>query len=274
MLKYRILSAIILIPLIILAVYKLPLIGFSYILLFILALAAWEWASLADIKHRVLKACYVVVFLLAVYATHRFLSVAAILWLGLGFFIYLWLGLVVYQAGATLWGLNCKWMRMLLGIVILSSSLVAMLVVLAPFFEPGIGRSLFMYSLLLVWLTDSAAYFGGRLWGKNALASRVSPKKTWEGFWSGIVFALIFALIISGWAPLTGVERYYWWLISLLMVVVSVLGDLSISVLKRIADVKDSGQLIPGHGGILDRVDSLLPAFMVASIALVMWVSK
>lgn len=108
--------------------------------------------------------------------------------------------------------------------------------------------------------------------GKRPLASRVSPKKTWEGLVVGIIFGLLFAVIITFTSTFPVSLRFHWCLISLVMVIVSVLGDLSISVLKRISGVKDSGQLIPGHGGILDRLDSLLPTFLIAAIALILWV--
>jgi len=119
------------------------------------------------------------------------------------------------------------------------------------------GREAVMYSLLIVWLADSGAYFAGRAWGVRKLAPLVSPGKTVAGLWGGLLACALLAVLVSSWrgpgmpvlvAITTGVG------------LCSVVGDLLESHCKRFAGLKDSGNLIPGHGGVLDRFDSLLAA--------------
>ena len=123
------------------------------------------------------------------------------------------------------------------------------------------GGEVLIYMLTLVWLADIGAYFAGRRFGKNKLAPMISPGKTWEGVYGGIIANLLWMLLIfwlSGdWLE---VGLLLFLLIGLATVVVSIVGDLFESVLKREAGVKDSGRLLPGHGGILDRIDSVIAA--------------
>ncbi|WP_332648340.1 phosphatidate cytidylyltransferase [Lysinibacillus sp. 54212] len=120
------------------------------------------------------------------------------------------------------------------------------------------GLAFVIFALLIVWTTDSGAYFTGRKFGKNKLWPEISPNKTVEGFVGGIVIAVIAAVIMQFIAPFEGKT----WLILIVATVVSSIfgqmGDLVESAIKRHYDVKDSGNILPGHGGILDRFDSLL----------------
>ncbi len=115
---------------------------------------------------------------------------------------------------------------------------------------------LLLYFLSLVWITDSGAYFAGKMFGRHKIAPTISPGKTYEGFVGGLVCALAFTLLSALWINLD----WPWVVASMAASVVSIVGDLYLSYLKRMAGIKDSGSLIPGHGGILDRVDSLLSA--------------
>ncbi|MGM0470692.1 MAG: phosphatidate cytidylyltransferase [Bacillota bacterium] len=118
-----------------------------------------------------------------------------------------------------------------------------------------IGKRLIWLPLLVTWATDTAAYFTGLNLGKNKLAPAISPKKTIEGAVGGLVGSLITVLIFGMWLPLSLFERV---ILGLLLGIVSQLGDLVESTFKRDAQIKDAGTIIPGHGGILDRFDSLL----------------
>jgi len=124
---------------------------------------------------------------------------------------------------------------------------------------PALGSGFWwiLYTFLLVWLGDSAAYFIGSRWGRHKLSPYLSPKKSWEGGAAGLLASMAVAV---GMVPLLGLDLAYDWAILLgaLAGVLALLGDLAESLLKRQAGVKDSGRLIPGHGGMLDRVDSLL----------------
>lgn len=109
--------------------------------------------------------------------------------------------------------------------------------------------------LFILWASDTGAYFAGRFLGKHKLFERLSPKKTWEGFFGGLLLALTVAWIISMYY--TQFSRSTWLAIGLIIVITGALGDLVESMFKRSIAIKDSGHLLPGHGGILDRFDGL-----------------
>jgi phosphatidate cytidylyltransferase len=127
---------------------------------------------------------------------------------------------------------------------------------------PGVGfceSSLFVQALfVIVWLNDSGAYLIGSKFGRRRLFERVSPKKSWEGFFVGLVLALAFSQVLAWYAP--AVSGYQWLGFAATVVVFATWGDLNESLLKRTLGVKDSGKLLPGHGGLLDRFDSILLA--------------
>jgi len=121
---------------------------------------------------------------------------------------------------------------------------------------------------LLIWANDSGAYIVGSLVGKNKLFERISPKKTWEGFLGGGFFALMFAWLISYFV--TEISLIDWLVVALITFVFGTFGDLIESLLKRMVKVKDSGNILPGHGGILDRFDSMIIAAPMVFIYLVL----
>lgn len=123
-----------------------------------------------------------------------------------------------------------------------------------PSFTNGFGWEAFML-FILIWSSDSFAYFSGRMFGKHKMAPRISPKKTWEGFAGGVICTLILGFFIENQMP---EMRGNWIIIGLLVSIFAPLGDLVESQLKRTFGVKDSGNIIPGHGGILDRLDSFI----------------
>lgn len=129
-------------------------------------------------------------------------------------------------------------------------------------YQPWLLLALF----ITLWVNDTGAYITGMLFGKHKLFERVSPKKTWEGFIGGAVFALISGYILSRF--ITDISLWQWLVFSEIVVIFGTLGDLSESLLKRTENVKDAGKLIPGHGGILDRFDSMILAAPVIWIYL------
>ena len=127
--------------------------------------------------------------------------------------------------------------------------------------------------MAIVWIADSAAYFTGRAFGRHKLAPRVSPGKTWEGVYGALVAVAIYALALVPLAEAAGRSGglnswaiVVWVVCALALVALSIEGDLFESLLKRNADVKDSGHLLPGHGGVLDRIDALLAAMPAAAL--------
>jgi phosphatidate cytidylyltransferase len=122
-------------------------------------------------------------------------------------------------------------------------------------FSPGIVMGFF----LLIWANDTGAYLTGMTFGKHKLFERISPKKTWEGFFGGVVTAALAAWILSGWLGV--VDTIHWIIIAVIVSVAGTYGDLIESMLKRSIGVKDSGTIMPGHGGFLDRFDSAIISF-------------
>jgi phosphatidate cytidylyltransferase len=122
-------------------------------------------------------------------------------------------------------------------------------------FSPGIVIGFF----ILIWANDTGAYLTGMSFGKHKLMERISPKKTWEGFCGGMIIAAIVAAFLSGWLGV--VDKLHWIIISLIISLAGTYGDLIESMLKRSTGVKDSGTIMPGHGGFLDRFDSTILSF-------------
>ena len=122
-------------------------------------------------------------------------------------------------------------------------------------FSPGIVIGFFF----LIWANDSGAYLAGASFGRHKLFERISPKKTWEGFFGGFLLALIVSWFLSGWLGVIG--KFEWAIVSVIISIAGTFGDLLESMLKRSLDVKDSGSILPGHGGFLDRFDSTLISF-------------
>ena len=122
-------------------------------------------------------------------------------------------------------------------------------------FSPGIAVGF----LLLLWANDTGAYLTGITLGRHKLMERISPKKSWEGFLGGMIISIMAAWLLSGWLGV--VDTYGWVIISIIISIAGTFGDLTESMLKRSLGVKDSGYIMPGHGGFLDRFDSALISF-------------
>ena len=127
--------------------------------------------------------------------------------------------------------------------------------------------------LFLTWANDSGAYISGKLFGKYPLMKRISPKKTWEGFVGGLIFAIIFAFALT-YMPYTNLQITHWCVLALIVSVFGPIGDLVESLLKREKQAKDSGSLLPGHGGFLDRFDAFIFHLPFCAIYLFWFVNK
>lgn len=270
MLRWRVLTAAVLAPAVLLAIWYWPPHLLAALFAVIVVLAGWEWTQLmkapAPLQALLASAfAAVVVFGWWVLATPggalAALTLAAAWWiLASAWTVRVGLGAPLRIEGTAVWiavGLLVLWPAWL-GLVYLHGHL------------PD-GPVWVVFLLLLVWGADTGAYFAGRAWGRHRLAPRISPGKTWEGVIGGAVAALVVGLGFVAWMDPV---RPAWPILALLaavVIAVSVLGDLFESLLKRQQGVKDSGALLPGHGGLLDRVDSLTAAAPVMAAGLAWW---
>lgn len=267
MLKYRLLTALIAIPLLFLAIWFLPPLYFAILMALFIAFSAWEWTNVMGFTAQYLRYVYVLLVLLGLYFV-KALPILPILWLG--FFIWVWAGFSVFRfnQGKTPFGFQRSEVQAVFGFFMLVSCWLALIDLRLGAGEFGPIR--LMLGLIIIFAADTGAYFSGRLWGKRHLAPRVSPKKTWEGLWGGLVLSLVVAVVPTFFIPLQMKQRIAFWVIALLVAVFSVVGDLTISMLKRQGGLKDSGQLLPGHGGFLDRFDSIAAGILVYALGLML----
>lgn len=255
----RILTAVILIPLVIWAILRLPTPAFAAATGAFLALGVWEWTGLIPLRARGAKILYLLVFVALAAGAWWLLQqqperLPDVLPLVVGWWLLATLWLFRPQLGA--------------GWVALKIPL-ALLVVLPAWLAlawlhgqtgPVPGPQLALFVFVLMWVADSGAYFTGKTLGRHKLAPRVSPGKTWEGAFGGFVAGGLFALAAGAWFGWSGNRLFGFVVLAGVCVAVSIVGDLFISLLKRQQGLKDTGRLLPGHGGVLDRIDSLLAA--------------
>ncbi|GAB3187962.1 phosphatidate cytidylyltransferase [Hydrogenophaga aquatica] len=266
MLKQRVITALVLLAFLLPALFYPSPEPFCALTLLMIVGAGWEWARLNGVHG------------LQAWGIGAALGVLlALLWWSVGLDAPMpWL----WQGSALIWVLLTTWLlrrgvpgwadvprlpRLIIGLVLIAVAWWAM----AQARYLGVGMLLSM--MLLVWMADIAAYFGGKAFGKRKLAPAISPGKSWEGVYSGGVGVLLLAL---GWLWLGSGDSLYsrLWAMGpalfvlgiLFLTCMSVAGDLIESLIKRSAGVKDSSQLLPGHGGVLDRVDALLPVMPLA----------
>jgi phosphatidate cytidylyltransferase len=255
MLKLRILTAVILLPAVVALVWLAPTWAVALVAGLVALVAGWEWAALAAPRTLWVQITFVLlVALLLVWfwlQRHSPIIVWATSCVAVGWWLFAVFWLVAWRRE---FSQPVKW---LCGLLTLVPAWLATIVLHAG--SDGRGKLLFL--LVLIWAADIAAYFAGRAFGRHKLAPTVSPGKTWEGVAGGTLALLAVALVGVFWAlPVGG----YLILICVLTGWLSIVGDLSESMFKREAGVKDSGRLFPGHGGVLDRIDSLtaaVPAF-------------
>ena len=271
MLKQRVITALTLMAVLVgslLATSPWPFAAFTLILI---AAAAWEWGRL--------NGAAALSPLLAVAVAGAGAAAFGFGWGGAAPGMLWWAALLLWAlggaaalgAGVAAWSEQAKPWRWLIGVVLLGLAWLAIVNARA------VGINFLLSICCVVWMADIAAYFGGRAWGKRKLAPTISPGKSWEGVWSGMAGVLVLA---CGWMI---ADRSFTFdspslfthlfarlgvvglvLVVMFLVALSVVGDLFESLVKRSAGAKDSSQLLPGHGGVLDRFDALLPVVPVA----------
>ena len=255
-LRARILSAVLLVPAVLGIVYfGSP--AMEGLVILAAVLLGWEWGGLCGADRPQAARTIMILAILAAVVVSAFGFFEPALLVALAGTLAAGLVLAVLRIGHPVW--------LALGVPYLAVPCIALLWLR---FTQESGADLVLWLLLVIWATDSGAYFAGRAIGGLKLAPRISPNKTWAGFFGGIVAADVVAA--SGWYLLPDHPLLPLMLVGALVAALSQLGDLFESFAKRRFGVKDSGQLIPGHGGLLDRVDGLLVG-VVAVSSVLLW---
>jgi phosphatidate cytidylyltransferase len=265
MLKQRLLTAAVLLPLLLAAMFLLPAFWWQLLLLLPVIIAAHEWARLGSFS-RLAEALFLIVLMAAIVivglhpdapasAHARTNTVAQIVF---GSCVAFWLIVVPCWLWLKIVVLN-RWVLGVCGLIVLVPTWLA-------FAQLQRDPLLLLWLLGVVWIADTAAYLFGRTFGRHKLAPRISPGKTWEGVAGALATVTVYALILAG---TTGRDSGFLVATFLGMTVFSIVGDLFESWLKRSAGVKDSGAILPGHGGMLDRIDALTSALPLAGLIFV-----
>ncbi len=258
MLIKRIITALFLIPIIFwLNFYAQEVILHSFLILIILAVS-FEWSrmfGLETISSIFLFFLSLLFYIFGVYFKDNFVSIYFICILSL-----YWIFCSLCLLGIFKNTVSNKFFQFISGLFFAISFPLSFY-----YCHTNINIYFSFYTLLTVWLTDSGAYFAGRLFGKRLFLPKISPKKTWEGVVGGVVGAYLgyfLLFLMHGY-----INKINYFIITFVIVIFSVSGDLSESMFKRLAKVKDSGEILPGHGGVLDRIDSLSAAVPLAYLA-------
>jgi len=287
MLLQRVITASVLAPLVVLAIFQLPHLYFSGIWAAVLLVAAWEWTNLAEVKSTAIKVLFLVLMLIPMSILQFWTQTLEIIaqlanwpevrtqsglieWLVVpGVLFWFYVMLKIRKAGEGLLETEMSTAKKLFlgGFILLSAWLfLARLIVLE---EP----SMTMFFFVLIWSADIGAYFVGKKFGRTKLAIEISPGKTLEGMYGALASAFVVSLIFTLFFGFTAISIADFIMLSIITVLVSIYGDLFFSAAKRIRGVKDSGTILPGHGGLLDRLDSVIAAVPVfyAGVWFIRW---
>ncbi len=266
MLKHRIITAVTLIPIVIFVIFAPDVQWFSLLFGLFIVIGAWEWGILCRLsgKSSGLYSLVVVLILAGLYRLNDNTVYSGLILAGVLYWVFAVFLVLFYPLQRRLFA-KPPYFFLIAGLFLfipMWSSLI-----LLKFSTHG--ASLLMLLMLLIWGADTAAYFVGKKWGRRKLAVRISPGKTWEGTFAGVltgvVIGLYYAMVVD--MPIDN----QWVFIGLLTVTaaVSVFGDLMESLMKRQASKKDSGTLLRGHGGVMDRIDSLTAAAPVYALGVI-----
>lgn len=261
MLATRIATAAVLVPLAVLGMLYLPTAAITAIFTVLMLLGAWEWGGLLRLTDSGRIAITLGVALLVFAAT---LVRSGAWFVGIDNLIIgaacLWWLVAIYWISRFPSGWAAVMGRRDIGIATGLLALVAPVIAVTYLHQSDQGALLLLAFFFLIWAADTGAYIAGRAFGRHKLAPAVSPGKTWEGALGGLVAAMVFAAA-GAWVLGYESERLVAFMVlGAWVAVISVVGDLTISMFKRHAGLKDSGRLFPGHGGVLDRLDSVLAA--------------
>jgi phosphatidate cytidylyltransferase len=266
MLKTRIITAILLVIGFLMALFFTSSFAWSLITLFITVIAVWEWMKLIKLNAQQITISLTGTLIIGLMlVTFSKFSSETILELYADKLVLLLLAVsaVFWVVVAPTWlitrkKINQKLFMSILGISLLLATWIALIGL------HKISPLLLLSVLATVWIADSAAYFAGKKFGKHKLAPEISPGKTWEGVMGALFAVTLYGLLLCHFQHLSR-----WLILGLwLIVILSVMGDLFESLLKRQSNVKDSSQLLPGHGGVLDRIDGLIPTLPLVLLSI------
>lgn len=250
MFKQRALTALVLVPLVLMAIYFGTPVALAGLVVLIIALLGWEWLQLIPLhrlSHRIL---FIAALLLligpAVYGFQAWLYVDLVCW------VLVLAAVLTFPASENIWGKPA----IVGGVCLLVLPVVA--AALRVLYQQTQGQDLIVYLLCLIWAADIGAYLAGKQWGRTKLIPAVSPGKTIQGSMGGCALAILVAGLGAVYFNPPHIIR--WFFIAISIALMSMLGDLFISMLKRRCHLKDTGRIFPGHGGVLDRLDSFIAA--------------
>ncbi|MCS5558038.1 MAG: phosphatidate cytidylyltransferase [Oceanospirillaceae bacterium] len=264
MLRSRIATALVLAPLTLGAVFFLPHQAFALFMALVVLMGAWEWTAMMRLVSRSQRTVYVLAVLFAIVVLQKLMAqypqgvfVVAVVW-----WLMATMLVVQYPRFSTVW---CRRpVKGLVGLLILVPTWAAMVSIR----QMDQGPWLMVYLFLLVWGADTGAYFAGKRFGKRKLMPRVSPAKSWAGVGGAVATVLLVSMLVQPYLHFAhdmGVGIY---LLAVVVLFVSVIGDLTESMFKRQCGIKDSGSILPGHGGVMDRIDSLTAAAPIFALCL------
>ncbi|AFP85791.1 CDP-diglyceride synthetase [secondary endosymbiont of Heteropsylla cubana] len=271
--KYRLISSFILINIVIAAMFLLSLRGFSLAVGLVCILSMWEWGKLSGLtsfkKVIILKFFFGFCLIFITKIIHpdlpymnfwqvRYIFKASIIWWILAFILVFF-----YPRSARLW-IGSQALRLIFGFLTIIPFCLGVLILRQYRYDINefSGAWLLLYLMVLIWSADSCGYIFGCAMGCHKLAPNVSPNKTWEGLLGGLLISTMLVFLLGKYVSI-GISPLRLIIGSIVAILASVIGDLSESMFKRASGVKNSGYLIPGHGGILDRIDSLTAAVPV-----------
>jgi phosphatidate cytidylyltransferase len=270
MLKQRVLTAIPLAGLVIWGMLTQPEQVIFYFLLVVMLISGWEWSRLSGVNNSALRAVYALLITAGAYYSYTFinnepqwlsvfLSVTVLAWF---FAIY-----HMFSKGPQAANSSLSISKLFIGLIALVPPVLALMLIRAE------GVWWLFYCLSIIWVADIGAYFSGKRFGKNKLAPNLSPGKTKEGMYGAIFFTAIYAFLAGFFFELQVIQHLMLLIITALATFISVAGDLFVSLLKREKNLKDTGHILPGHGGILDRIDSVLSSapFLALFLSLVIF---
>jgi phosphatidate cytidylyltransferase len=270
--KQRLITALILAPIMIGGIFFLPFPEFMIFIAAIAALGAWEWANLSGLSNQLARVAYAGVVVAIIYGLHHFTleQDPEILYGAFAWWILAFVLVKTHPKLLGVWGSQAA--RLIIGIVVIVPMWVGF--VQLNSYPAGLSTYFIVYVMFLIWGADVGAYFAGRAFGKNKLAPKVSPGKSWEGVYGGFAVTTLMAIGGGFWLQHKTFQTFdleQWttlFIVTLIVTAVSVVGDLLESMVKRHRGIKDSSNLLPGHGGIMDRIDSMTAAIPVFALAL------